>query len=114
MSQPIILKVYGNLCPVAACLYAQITVLAQDAMPYDEACPPVILEDDLLRISFEGIYFPTEEILAAIAAALTPAMQGKLDELDLEAWTLIRHVIANGEISAYSAPLNNVMAYSGH
>lgn len=74
----------------------------------------VTLEGDLLRISFEGLYFPVEETLAAVAARLRPDQTGKLDVLDLENWRLERHVFADGRISSGAAPLNNVLDFSGH
>lgn len=83
-----------------------------------ESLPPareiVVLEDTLLRISFEGIYFPVEEVLAYIRKNIEPDWTGKLDVLDLEAWTLDRHVFESGAIHHGHAPLNNVLDYSGH
>ena len=40
--------------------------------------------------------------------------QGKLDVLDLENWRLTRHLFDQGRIRSSSAPLNNVLDYSGH
>lgn len=113
MNQPVLLKVYGNLYPADADTRDAVAAACEGRMPAgeDEA---VTLEGDLLRISFEGLYFPVEETLGAVAARLTPEQAGKLDVLDLEAWRLERHVFANGRITSGAAPLNNVLDFSGH
>lgn len=113
MSQPVLLKVYGNLFPADE---ADFTALARAAASCvgEGADGPVTLTGDLLRISFEGLYFPVEDVLEAVAARLSPQQQGKLDVLDLEAWRLTRHLFAKGRISSRAAPLNNVLDFSGH
>ena len=113
MSQPVLLKVYGNLYPADA---ADLEALARAAASCVREGPEevVTLEGDLLRISFEGLFFPVDEVLEALAAVLRPEQKGKLDVLDLEAWTLTRHLFADGRISSRSAPLNNVLDFSGH
>ena len=68
----------------------------------------------MARVSFEGVYFPVDEVLAALARHLRPEHQGKLDVLDLENWRLTRHLFDQGRIRSSSAPLNNVLDYSGH
>ena len=64
--------------------------------------------------SMEGAYFPEDEVVAAFRTHLTPDMQGKLDVLDMDGWRLTRHVFAGGQVKSSSAPLNNVLDYSGH
>ena len=113
MSQPVLLKVYGNLCPADAGTRAAVAGACEGRIPAGEE-EAVTLEGDLLRISFEGLYFPVEETLAAVAARLRPDQTGKLDVLDLENWRLERHVFADGRISSGAAPLNNVLDFSGH
>ena len=113
MSQPVLLKVYGNLYPAdAAALEALAKASASCVQEGDDAV--VTLAGDLLRISFEGLFFPVDDVLAALAAILKPEQQGKLDVLDLEDWRLTRHLFADGRISSRSAPLNNVLDFSGH
>lgn len=87
-------------------------MICADALPPDREI--VALEDNLLRISFEGIYFPVEDVLAYIGENMEPDWSGKLDVLDLEAWTLDRHVFQGGAMRHGHAPLNNVLDYSGH
>ncbi len=111
-----LIKVYGHLWPIDVQLSARLDAICQGALP--EPAPgiaPVFCRDgNLGRISFEGIYFPLDDLLALLARELTPAMQGKLDLLDLENWRLVRHSFVGGAITSASAPLNNVLAYSGH
>lgn len=113
MSQPVLLKVYGSLHPADADTRAAVARACEGRMPAGQE-EAVTLEGDLLRIAFEGLYFPVEETLDAVAARLTPEQAGKLDVLDLEAWRLERHVFANGRITSGAAPLNNVLEFSGH
>ena len=111
----VLLKVYGNLWPAPEGLLQRLEPICAEAMTQedDDGIPRVCQEGDLLRISFEGLYFPVDEVLDAIAAVLTPAQQGKLDVLDMDGWRLERHVFANGKIVTKSTSLNNVLDYSG-
>lgn len=113
MSQPVLLKVYGNLHPADAADLEALT-LASASCVQEGGDAVVTLAGDLLRISFEGLFFPVDDVLEALAALLKPGQKGKLDVLDLEAWRLTRHLIADGRISSRSAPLNNVLDFSGH
>ncbi len=113
MSQPVRLKVYGSLHPADAETRDAVAGACEGRMPAGQE-EAVTLEGDLLRISFEGLYFPVEETLAAVQARLRPEQTGKLDVLDLEAWRLERHVFTDGRISSGAAPLNNVLEFSGH
>ena len=85
-----------------------------DAMPDENDLPVLELDGDMARISFEGTYFPLDDVLAALTAHLRAEHLGKLDVLDLEGWRLIRHTFAQGRVDVHSAPLNNVLDYSGH
>lgn len=115
MSQPVLLKVYGSLYPANEADRAALALACAGRLPCDsEGEEAVVLEGDLLRISFEGLCFPVDEMLAALAARLRPEQQGKLDVLDLEAWRLERHSFLNGRITRSAAPLNNVLDFSGH
>lgn len=107
-----LIKIYAGLWPVEAGLAARLNRICEGALPSGEARAET--EADLWRLGFEGVYFPTDELLAEIGAALTPQMRGRLDELDLENWKLVRHEFADGKIGTKSAPLNNVLDYSGH
>lgn len=112
MSQPIILKVYGNISPVSAAMAAKLKCICAGAIGTNGEI--VSWEAGLARITFEGIYFPVEEILALLKNNLQAGQSGKLDVLDLENWTLTRHRFEEGRVISRSVPLNDVLAYSGH
>ena len=111
--QPVLLKIYGSLYPATPAQAASLKKIAERGLSSCQETPPVSLEGDLLKISFEGIYFPVDDFMNEIKKFLTSDQQGKVDVLDLEAWTLGRHQFADGEIISSSAPLNNVLDYSG-
>ena len=67
----------------------------------------------MLRISFEGLYFPEEDVVATLEQHLKPSQVGKLDILDLDAWRMRRYVIGQGTITSRANSLNNVLDYSG-
>ena len=114
MSRQPLLKVYGHIYPVDNALYAALENACADAMPDEDDIPVLERDGDMARFSFEGTYFPIDEVLAALTAHLRPEHQGKLDVLDMEGWQLMRHTFAQGRMDAHSAPLNNVLDYSGH
>lgn len=112
MSQPILIKVYANATPVSDRLERNLREAAERAMPAENLT--IEREDALLRLAFEGVWFPEEEIVGIIERALASGGSGKLDALDLESWTLRRYVFAAGKTEFKTAPLNDVLAYSGH
>lgn len=114
MSRSPILKAYGHVYPVSDDFFADLARACASALPDDAAEPVLARVGDMARFSFEGVYFPVDEALAAVARHLRPEHKGKLDVLDLENWRLIRHVFAEGRIRVNTAPLNNVLDYSGH
>ena len=107
-------KAYGHVYPVTPALYAALESALHDALNDDEDVPLLCQEGDMARISMEGSYFPEDEVVEAFRAHLTPDMQGKLDVLDMDGWRLTRHVFTGGQVKSSSAPLNNVLDYSGH
>lgn len=113
MRDPLV-KAYGHVYPVTPALYAALESALRDALNDDEDVPLLCQEGDMARISMEGSYFPEDEVVEAFRAHLTPDMQGKLDVLDMDGWRLTRHVFAGGQVKSSSAPLNNVLDYSGH
>lgn len=108
--QPIIIKAYANLFPASKEQKNILANICAQAIP-SASCER---EDNLLRVSFEGVYFPADEFLAAIATSLSQSQTGKLDMLDLEAWRLDRYLFQDGKIIHKASPLNDVLAYSGH
>lgn len=112
-TENVLLKIYGNLYPADDALFQALRQTLSCALPSPDD-PIVELEGDLLRISFEGIYAPLDTLLHCLTTHLSPQLQGKVDILDLEAWTLTRHTVQDGTVRSNTAPLNNVLAYSGH
>lgn len=114
MPQNPLCKVYGHVYPCDAGLYRALEQAVAGAMGQEGDEPVLVREGDMARISFEGVYFPEEDVVQVLREGLTPAMQGKLDCLDLENWWLTRYRLEGGEVRPSSAPLNNVLAFSGH
>ena len=114
MSRQPLLKVYGHIYPVDDAFYAALENACADALPDEDDVPVLERDGDMARISFEGTYFPLDDVLAALTGHIQAEHKGKLDVLDLESWRLIRHTFAQGHIDVHSAPLNNVLDYSGH
>ena len=109
----ILVKVYAALHPAdAAC--ADAVRQAGLAAVHDSGEVWLFHENDLLRISFEGLYFPEDEVLAALASRLPAQGRGKVDVLDLEAWELRRYTRENGVFRLSARELNQVLDYSGH
>lgn len=119
MSQPVLIKVYAALTPASEELFAQCSTIAAGALAMEgDDGPFVFLEDSLLRISFEGIYFPWEDMIPVLEKAVACGARGKMDVLDMENWTMTRleakqdrsgtFVLHQGTVS-----LNHVLDYSG-
>lgn len=116
MSQPILLKVYGNFSPASAAFANKLAECGPFAPALTDSAEVIRLEGNLLLISFEGSWFPVDEVVEIIRLWLpgAPNLEGKLDVLDLEEWTLSRYLARNGGLVLKRAPLNNVLDYSGH
>ncbi len=109
MSRAPLIKVYASLYPAGtAALDAVSTVLNSW---YVEGA--VDLAGDLLRISHEGEYFPTEDVVEALTPFLCEESRGKLDEIDLEAWTLRRWFFDHGRLMSRKASLDQALESCG-
>lgn len=109
----ILVKVYGAFYPVDTDCYAAVSLVGEHVVPNDE--PWLFFEGDMLRFAFEGLYFPLDDVLDALRDALPEHAAGKLDYLDLEAWTMARHVLTPGRVFTLSTRgLNDVLDHSGH
>ena len=104
-------KVYAAFFPVREIRLEIVKTAAMSAVGSEDW---LFLEGDMLRISFEGTYFPLEETLAALLAILPLSAEGKLDYLDIERWKLLRHMFRNGDFDVSERDLNQVLDYSGH
>lgn len=105
-------KVYGYLrpCPQKALapLFEALRLMG------DEAAETLVLQGELLNIGYEGVFFPVEDFLQALAPFLDKNSTGKLDYIDMEAWQLTRYNFENGFITSASRSLNSVLDHSGH
>ena len=109
----ILVKVYAGLYPAdAAC--ADAVRQAGGTVVHDSGDPWLFHQRDLLRISFEGLYFPEQAVLAALEACLPAHAQGKVDVLDVEGWELRRYARVDGTFRLSRRPLNQVLDYAGH
>lgn len=109
----ILIKVYANIYPANEDLYHALASELSGIYSVDNSENKVVeIDNDLILISFEGIYFPIEEVINRIKDFLTTSTQGKVDYIDMEEWTLTRYTIKDKGISAKSNSLNAVMDYS--
>lgn len=103
-------KAFGHLFPADAALFAAVeTALSGWNLP---DCTE--LSGDLLRIDFEGVFFPLDDVLEAVRPFLTPESVGKIDLIDMEQWTLTRTTFAGTAMTTKTVGLNHVLDYSGH
>lgn len=112
MRDPLV-KAYGHVYPAGAPLEDALRAALREALPDNDDVPLLERDGDMLRISFEGGYFPEEEVVSVLRTAPGRTL-GKLDVLDLENWCLTRHAFRDGRLHTSAAPLNNVLDYSGH
>ena len=105
------IKVYAGLHPTDA-VCADYVRQAGAAAIHDSGEPWLFHELDLLRISFEGLYFPENDVLAALEACLPAHAQGKMDVLDLDIWELRRYARENGRFHLSRRDLNQVLDYA--
>lgn len=107
-----IVKVYGHLRP---CLPEWLGPMQGSLGILGEEADGVLhISGELLNISYEGVYFPIEDFLQALAPLLDSASQGKVDYMDMDAWRLTRYSFDNGFITKSERDLNSVLDYSGH
>ena len=63
MSREPLLKVYGHVFPVTDAFYEDLARACADALPDADDIPVLERDGDMARISFEGVYFPVDEVL---------------------------------------------------
>ncbi len=107
----VIIKVYGNLYPADAAMLKKLAVPGDAAalnMVQDQ--PILSLDGSILRLCFEGVYFPMEDFMDELQKKLQPGQQGKFDYFDLEEWRLTRWLVEDGKMGeAKVIPINNAM-----
>ncbi len=110
MAEHIIIKVYGHVWPCTSNLMTELMPL----MPFtDQDIDILSFDKDMLRISYEGMYFPLDEVLQIITQFLVEESQGKIDYIDLEEWSLKRHQIQGKQIILKKGNLNQALDFSG-
>lgn len=87
-------------------------VLRSWGMADDPECETV-LSGSTLHLRFEGVFFPEDEMTAALAPFLCSKSEGKIDVIDREAWRLRRYAVSCGRFLPYDVDLNHVLDYSG-
>jgi len=103
--RPVIVKAYGGLAPAT-----QETLSAvEDVLESWFISGAAELEGDLLRISFEGDAFPGDDVAEAVRPFLCEKSWGRLDVMDLEAWTLRRWQFGGGELRVSTASLDKAL-----
>lgn len=107
-----LIKVYAAFFPAGLPCRQAVEKAATEALGSQEDW--LFLEGDILRISWEGIYFSLDEVLDALRRNLPEKAQGKLDYIDLEDWTLARYIFDMGAFSVSTRSLNHILEYSGH
>ncbi|ABB39555.1 hypothetical protein Dde_2759 [Oleidesulfovibrio alaskensis G20] len=109
--QHILIKVYGHISPAGEALEC---ALRNEQPQKEDGTEALERNGDMLLISYEGMYYPIEEVVDIVRQALQPATEGKIDYIDMDAWTLTRYTISAGTMTEATRSLNHVMAYSGH
>ena len=104
------MKTYGAFYPCTQEQYDALTHLQQYAMGNDE--PWLLFEGDMIRVSFEGVYFPEDDFIEAITPMLTTNHTGKLDVIDMDSWAITRYVWDAGQWKKGQRGLNDVLDYS--
>lgn len=113
MSQPVLVKAYGAFANMPPDLRGELTELCSQAIGPDLEEKPAHFSDGLLRVSFEGIWFPADEIRQLLEGRDGQGIEGKLDILDIENWRMTRLQYLQGGLNVSTVPLNNVLDYSG-
>ena len=111
-----IAKVYAGFSPAHETCRLAVEDAGKTALGTD--IPWLFLKGDILQIAWEGVYFPLDEVLQALNTCLPPEAEGKIDFLDMEGWTLTRHVLLPGKtadrFSIATRCLNHVLDHSEH
>ena len=107
----ILVKVYAGLHPTDAACVDAVRRAGAEAL-HDSGEDWLVHDRDLLRISFEGLYFPEDEVIAALDACLPMQAQGKLDVIDMEGWELRRYMREDGAFRLLRRDLDQILEYS--
>lgn len=104
--RPVIVKAYGAFSPATQEVYDAVRAVL-DSWFIDEDA--VELVGDMVTIGFEGDAFPDDEVVDALRPFLCEQSWGKLDIIDLEAWTLRRYGFGGGQLTDHTATLDKAL-----
>lgn len=104
--RPVIIKAYGALSPATEETFEAVRAVLESWLIDTDA---VELKGDMVTIGYEGEAFPDDEVVDALKPYLCEKSWGKLDVIDLEAWTLHRYTFTGGELSDHMATLDKAL-----
>ena len=104
--RPVIIKAYGGFSPATSETLEAVQAVLRDWFIEEEAAE---LKGDLLSIGYEGDAFPDEDIVEALKPFFCEKTWGKLDYIDLEAWTLRRYTFTGGQLGDHTATLDKAL-----
>ena len=104
--RPVIIKAYGGFSPASDETLEAVQAVLRDWFIDEDAAE---LKGDLLSIGYEGDAFPDEDIVEALKPFFCEKTWGKLDYIDLEAWTLRRYTFTGGQLSDHTATLDKAL-----
>lgn len=104
--RPVIIKAYGALSPAGEEAYEAVRSVLESWFLDTDA---VELVGDMVTIGYEGDAFPDDEVVDALKPFLCETSWGKLDIIDLEAWTLRRYSFAKGQLTDHTATLDKAL-----
>ena len=114
MSQSVLIKIYAHFAPVTDDVVRELEDCVSSAICAEDFTGPIVSTlGDMVRLSFEGIYFPEEEVADIVRRAVEDGASGKMDVLDLENWHMTRYEGKDHVLHKSGAPLNNVLDFSG-
>ena len=103
--RPVIVKAYGSFYPASEDALDAVNAVLSSWFIEDAA----ERKKDMLVIGFEGDSFPDEEIIDCLKPFMSGETHGKLDVMDLEAWTLRRWIFSGREAKANTVTLNKAL-----
>ncbi len=103
-------KIYGHLYPVPEECFKMALDVVNSWHLKDDFGEIVEYTKDMINISYEGDFFPCDEIIEILKSFHNETTQGKLDCINVEKWTLNRHFFELGkEYRQNTASLNHAL-----
>lgn len=104
--RPVIVKAYGALSPATEETFEAVRAVLESWLIEEDA---VELVGDMVTIAYEGDAFPDDEVVDALRPFFCGKSWGKLDVMDLEAWTLHRYTFTGGQLTDHTATLDKAL-----